>query len=92
MYDGIPLNDAIHETLSNHLAADGGGMVTDFVLVARAFDQNAENGMYVVCPDTTPASTGLGLLAYAEEWFRWDVRTQIANHLSCDCDTDEDER
>jgi hypothetical protein len=48
--------------------------------------------MYVVCPDTTPASTGLGLLAYAEEWFRWDVRTQIANHLSCDCDTDEDER
>lgn len=91
MFDETPLNEAVSATLSDYLAADGGGMVTDYVLVARAFDKNGEMGHYVVCPDLQPASTSLGLMAYGGQWFEWDVRASIAAHVSqCDCDDEDD--
>ena len=60
------LSDQIHSALNDHLADEGGGMVTAFHLIAEYVDDQGEHcWMYTTAEDQRQSVT-MGLIAYAQ--------------------------
>lgn len=53
-------------------------MVTGFVLAVEGFESDGAQGATVIHPESQPTYRTLGLLGWADEWVRDDVRRAFA--------------
>lgn len=71
------LHDRIHAALSEDLAAEGGGMVTRFYLIAGVIDADGEQcWVYSTPPEQTQTDT-LGLIEYARGIAKYEQRRYL---------------
>lgn len=73
MEENPTLSEAVFNAISDWLGADA--LATGFLLVVPTVDADGGNSLRVVTPDTQPFHISLGLVAFAEEFIRDDVRT-----------------
>jgi hypothetical protein len=67
------LSEAVFSAISNWLGDDG--LATGFFLVVPTMDSDGGSSVRVVAPDQQPYHVSLGLLGFAEEYVRDDIRT-----------------
>lgn len=79
-----PISEVITSALAEALGKSG-SMLTGFVAVAESINADGEHQLVVTHTPSQSTHLNLGLLAYATEWYRDDVRFQI-NQL---CEEDE---
>lgn len=85
------LSDAVFATISDWFTAAGRpGIVTSFVLVTERLREDGHAGLTVVTPhDQTPART-LGLVGWADEEVRDEIRYIINTPFITQAEPDED--
>lgn len=59
------LGDQIQGTLNDHLAEDGGGIVTAYHVIAEYIDDDGEHGWLYVTPEDQRQCTTMGLIDWA---------------------------
>lgn len=73
MDENPTLSEAVFSSISDWLGDSG--LATGFLLVVPTVDADGGNSLRVCTPDTQPFHTSLGLVAFAEEYIRDDIRT-----------------
>lgn len=53
------------------------GLPTAFVSVIALLQEDGTHALSILSPTSQPTHVSMGMIAYAEEWFRDDVRFQI---------------
>lgn len=72
-----PIANAITSALAEALM-ESGSMLTGFCLVGSAISADGSVSLVVANTPDQPTHLSLGFLSYAQEWYRDDVRYQIA--------------
>jgi hypothetical protein len=76
------LSEAVFAAVSDWLGNDG--LATGFLLVVPTMDSDGTQSLRVCTPDTQPYHTSLGLVGFAEEFIRDDIRTAFLADLGPD--------
>lgn len=73
MDENPTLSEAVFNAVSEWLGSDA--LATGFLLVVPTVDADGSNSLRLSAPDTQPFHVSLGLIGYAEEYIRDDIRT-----------------
>lgn len=73
MDENPTLSEAVFNAISDWLGDSA--MATGFLLVVPTVDADGGNSLRTVTPDTQPYHVSLGLVGFAEEYIRDDIRT-----------------
>ena len=74
-----PLADSVMGALADALQEqDNKPVPTAFIMVASILLDDGSQSLCVLAPEGQGTHASLGLVTYADEWFRDDVRYQIA--------------
>lgn len=73
MDENPTLSEAVFSAISNWLGDDA--LATGFFLMVPTMDADGGQSVRVCAPDTQPFHISLGLIAFAEEYVRDDIRT-----------------
>lgn len=81
MDDGTSFSDQILEAVSAALSAvmDGSVIVTGFVLAAEFISGEGDVELTVTHPSEQSTARTLGLVGFADEWIRDDMRVSFRN-------------
>lgn len=80
MDENPTLSEAVFSAISNWLGEDG--LATGFLLVFPTVDADGSFTTVVCKPDDQPPPTSLGLIGFAEEFIRDDIRRSwYSDHL-----------
>lgn len=84
------LRDAILNGLADRLTPSGAMATGNFILVAEVIDGDGTHATFVATQPTQPTHTTMGLLAYAQEWYRTEANLQMLGALDADLDDEDD--
>ena len=85
MEENPTLSEAVFDSISEWLGTDA--LATGFLLVVPTMDADGGSSIRVCVPDTQPYHSSLGLVGFAEEYIRDDIRTQfMASYVDGDDD------
>lgn len=89
MDENPTLSEAVFDSISAHLALEGNGdLVTGYVVVLTGLTQSGNGFTRITMPAGQSTPTSLGLVAFADESIRDDLRQEfLAPYLS---DEDDD--
>lgn len=73
MEENPTLSEAVFNAISNWLGNDA--MLTGFILITSELGSDGGQQLRCVTPETQPFHNSLGLVGYAEEFIRDDIRT-----------------
>ena len=84
MDENPTLSEAVFNAISSHLALEGNGdLVTGYVVVVNGLTQNGGGFTRITMPAGQSTPTSLGLVAFADESIRDDLRQEfLAPYLS----------
>lgn len=75
MSEEISLASAISSAVSEYFgSAEDSSMVTGFIIAVSTIDTDGQQGIGVAYPETQGFHQSLGLLGFAEEYIRDDIR------------------
>lgn len=77
MDENPTLSEAVISAISNWLG--NASLATGFLLVIPTVDADGTFSTFVVKPDDQPPPTSLGLIGFADEFIRDDIRRVWAN-------------
>lgn len=73
MDENPTLGEAVFNAISDWLGSDA--MLTGYILITSELGSDGAQNLRVSFPDTQPFHNSLGLVGYAEEYIRDDIRT-----------------
>lgn len=87
MSENLSMTDRIYDAISKDLADfEVAGIPTSFLLVGTFVAEDGVSRTFVVTAEGQDSSRSLGLVGYAEEWIRDDIRAAMAADFCCDED------
>lgn len=82
------LSEIATATISDFLSGDNAAILTAFVLVTEAVDADGDTVTRMTYLDGQTPQRSAGLVAWADEWTRDDMRRQF--YAACDCPDEDD--
>ena len=73
----VSLGEFIDHAVREFAATNGGSMATSFVCIVERYDVDGNCILTMVAPDEQPTHRSLGLVSYANEWYRDDAHSEM---------------